>query len=144
MLGQNTCPSDEREYVMMQVEEVRGQLRGDGFEVPVSWATRNSVRSVISLLMVREYVTYAQMCFACRRDLSRESSDPRVLANVYVYHARRALKPLGVTIHNLVGQGFYIDSDGKASLRRQAAAGPTFESCAEMRLAAIGLGASHE
>lgn len=83
---------------------------------PGKWQ-RSTLDPLLGLLLAREFVPHAaayDAVFGARPEAEQPSLN---CISVAIHHLRKALRPHGVAIKNLFGEGYYIEEADKKKLR---------------------------
>jgi DNA-binding response OmpR family regulator len=75
-----------------------------------------SERTVLGVLMQRERATKDHVMSALYRDLARDEAEPKIV-DVFICKLRRKLKPYGIEIGTLWGQGYFLDAENKKKIK---------------------------
>jgi two-component system, cell cycle response regulator CtrA len=112
--------SDEIETLREEVRQLKSALGRDGWQWPLSWRLSRKQTILLNLLARRDRVNKQALVAAI--DDGRELSNPAKNLEVHVWHLRRKLKPVGITINTSVGLGYWLSVEDRARLRAIAAA----------------------
>lgn len=107
----------ERENDLLR-EQVR-RLEAALFEtapLPFEWGLTACEATVFGVLVNRELATKDAVMAALYRDLGRDDGEEKIV-DVFVCKVRRKLKPFGVAIHTVWGQGYHLDEATRARFR---------------------------
>lgn len=75
-----------------------------------------SERTVLATLMQRERATKDQLMSALYRDMHRDEAEPKIV-DVFICKLRKKLKPHGIDIQTLWGQGYFLDAANKKLIK---------------------------
>jgi DNA-binding response OmpR family regulator len=112
----------ECERLRFEVEELRAVLFGADLVLPLEWRLTAMQTRMFGVLLARERVSRPQLMSALYGlRLDGEIPDEKIV-DVQIFHMRRKLKPFGIEIANVWGQGYALDAATRA--RFSAARGP--------------------
>lgn len=94
-------------------------MASERFVVPVEWRLTANEARVFGVLLARELATKEAIMAALYGNLGKDEAEIKIV-DVFVCKARRKLKPFGVEIKTVWGQGYYLTPETKARLRAAA------------------------
>lgn len=110
----------ENETLRARVSDLEAQLMAaDGWHAPLEWQLTSAESIIIGVLVSRGMATKDAFLSALYRDFAKDEAEPKIV-DVFVCKARKKLKPFGVTIETIWGQGYRLPEDQRAQLKAGA------------------------
>lgn len=89
---------------------------GVGYVAPLALRLTATEQRVVGHLLEREHITKDSAMAVLYRDLARDEAEPKIV-DVFICKIRKKLKPFGIKITTLWGQGYAMPQASKAALR---------------------------
>lgn len=106
----------QKERLAERVAQLEAAL-GLGFLAPLGWRLTRDQHRIFGVLMAREMATKDAIMAALYRDTGRDEAEIKIV-DVQVCKLRPKLKPFGIEIETVWGQGYRISPAGKARVRQ--------------------------
>lgn len=85
---------------------------------PFEWGLTGAEMRLFGGLMARTVLTKAAAMAVLYRDFGRDEAEPKIV-DVLVCKARKKLKPFGIAIETVWGQGYRLSAESKAEAQIQ-------------------------
>jgi len=110
----------EVDRLQARVDELEAAL-GKTLPVPLEWRLTINEARIFGVLMARELGTKQALMAALYGDRTADEEPMAKIVDVFVCKARAKLRPFGVSIETVWGQGYRLDQDTKARVRERLA-----------------------
>lgn len=87
--------------------------------LPFEWGLTSQESIVFGVLVNRPLATKAAVLAALYRDLGKDEAEEKIV-DVFICKIRKKLKPFGIRIRTVWGQGYALDDADRGSFRRAA------------------------
>lgn len=110
----------ENDRLRARVADLEALLfAADGWRAPPDWGLTASEARIAGVLIARELASRNMIMAALYRDDAKDEPDPKVVG-VFVCKLRRKLKPFGIVIETVWGEGWRLAAAHRAALRQGA------------------------
>lgn len=114
----------ENAALRARVAELEGLLyAADGWSAPLEWGLTAAEARMMGVLVSRPLATRAAFLAAMYGDVGKDEPAPRIV-DVFVCKIRRKLRPFGVAIVTVWGEGWRLPPAQREALRRGAVSIP--------------------
>ena len=113
---------EENERLRDRVAFLEASLLGDSFLAPAEWRLTTSEARVLACLLARTFCTKDTLMAALYRDDGRDEPEIKIV-DVFICKVRKKLKPFGVFIDTVWGQGYRLDEANKHLVKEALARG---------------------
>jgi two-component system cell cycle response regulator CtrA len=106
----------ENAILRERIANLEAVLTGE-FRAPIEWRLTGQETRVFSVLVGRAVATKGAIMAALYSDRADEDADvePKIV-DVFICKIRKKLKPFGITIQTVWGQGYSLETATRASL----------------------------
>jgi DNA-binding response OmpR family regulator len=109
----------ENDTLRERVAQLEAALvEAGGFLVPVEWRLTPSEARVFCALLSRPLLTKDALMAALYHNLGRDEADQKIV-DVFICKLRKKLKPFGIAIETVWGQGYYLPPATRSQLRSE-------------------------
>ena len=110
----------ENDMLRARIADLEAQLFApDGWAAPLEWQLTGSEACVMGVLIGRERVTKDAVMAALYREFAKDEAEPKIV-DVFVCKIRKKLKPFGVVIETIWGQGWRLADGQREALKHGA------------------------
>lgn len=113
------------EVVERENEMLREQVRKlelalvDSDPLPFEWGLTHQETTVFGVLVNRTLATKEAIMTALYRSMGKDEAEPKIV-DVFVCKMRKKLKPFGIQVRTVWGQGYALGDADRAKFRRAA------------------------
>lgn len=111
---------EENALLRERVAELERVL-GITLDAPLEWGLTGQESRVMGALIARPLVTKDVAMAALYRDFGRDEPEPKII-DVFICKIRKKVRPFGIEIETVWGQGYRIPADQRAALASGAVA----------------------
>lgn len=103
---------DENDVLRARIAELEALLLRCAPNLPLEWGLTPSEQLVFAALASREQLSKDQIMAVVYRNVGRDEPYQKIV-DVFICKLRRKLKPFGVVITTVWGQGYRLDPDAR-------------------------------
>lgn len=104
-----------------RISQLEAVLFGGRFVPPVELRLTGSEAAVVAALYSREHCTKDAIMAALYRNLAKDEAEIKIV-DVFICKVRKKLKPFGIEITTIWGQGYAMPAASKAIMRSMLSA----------------------
>lgn len=109
----------ENAAMRARIADLEAQLSAaDGWRAPLEWQLTGKEAVIMGVLVSRTMATKDAFMAALYREFAKDEAEPKIV-DVFICKARKKLRPFGIVIETVWGQGYRL-ADGQ---REQLKAG---------------------
>lgn len=109
----------ERDRLLERVALLEEQLVGrDDLILPPEWGLTTSEMRVFRVLLNRTMATKEAIHATLYHNEGKEAAEPKIV-DVFICKIRKKLKPYGIEVKTIWGQGYSLDPETRARLKKE-------------------------
>ena len=107
----------ENDMLRARIAQLEDALAGSAVALPIEWGLTPQESRVLGVLRARSMATKEAVMAALYVDLGKDEAEPKIV-DVFICKIRKKLKPFGVEIKTVWGQGYSLAEKSRAVIKQ--------------------------